>query len=250
MRPASLALLGVAAYGAFLAATVPARWLEARLATAAAARYQVQAADGTLWKGEARAVVNAPGGTLVVDRFAWRFLPSRLLQGRVAFAIDAKGAGFEAAGEASRSFAGWGLRDLTAQADAALAAAMVPLVGRWRPEGRVSIAARGLDISGEDVRGDARIEWKGAAIGLSEVKPLGSYRVEIDADGPGAKLNVSTLEGSLRLTGQGRIDWPARLAFAGEARGEAAKAEALAPLLDLMGPARPDGAHAIDWRTR
>ena len=250
MRPASLALLGVAAYGVFLAATVPARWLETRLATAAPGRYQVHSIDGTLWKGEAQAVVNAPGGTLVVDRVAWRFLPSRLLQGRLAFAVDAKGAGFDAAYEASRSFAGWGLRDLTAQADAALAAAAVPLIGRWRPEGRVSLAAPAIDFSGEEVRGDARIEWKGAGVGLSEVKPLGSYRMELNADGPGAKLNVTTLDGTLRVSGQGRIDWPSRLTFAGEARGEAAKAQALGPLLDLMGPARPDGARAIDWRWR
>jgi general secretion pathway protein N len=250
MRPASLALLGVAAYGVFLAATVPARWLEARLAAAAPGRYQVHSIGGTLWKGEAQAIVNAPGGTLVVDRVAWRFLPSRLLQGRLAFAVDAKGAGFDAAYEASRSFAGWGLRDLTAQADAALAAAVVPLIGRWRPEGRVSLAAPAIDFSGEEVRGDARIEWKSAGVGLSEVRPLGSYRMELNADGPGAKLNLTTLDGSLRVSGQGRIDWPSRLSFAGEARGEAAKAQALGPLLDLMGPARPDGARAIDWRWR
>src|SRR6185369_11952691 len=115
-----------------------------------------------------------PGGTFVVDHLSWRFLPSRLLQGRLAFAVDARGAGFAAAYEASRSFAGWGVRDLAAQADAALATAVVPLIGRWRPEGRVSIAAPAIDVSGEDVRGDARIEWKGAAIALSEVKPLGS----------------------------------------------------------------------------
>src|SRR6185369_2478410 len=142
-----------------------------------------------------------PGGTFVVDHLAWRFLPSRLLQGRVAFAVQARGAGFDAAYEASRSFAGLGVRDLTAQADAALATAVLPLIGRWRPEGRVSVASPAIDLSGEEVRGDARIEWKGAAIGLTEVKPLGSYRVEVSADGPGAKLNVSTLEGALRVSG-------------------------------------------------
>jgi general secretion pathway protein N len=250
MRPASLALLGVVAYGVFLTATIPARWLEARLAAAAPGRYQAHEINGTLWKGDAQGVVNAPGGTLVVDHVAWRFLPSRLLQGRLAFAVDAKGAGFDATYEATRSFAGWGLRDLTAQADTTLATALVPLIGRWRPEGRVSVAAPAIDVSGESVRGDARIEWKGAGLGLSEVKPLGSYRLELEADGPGAKLALTTLDGALRVSGQGRIDWPTRLAFAGEARGEAAKAEALAPILDLMGPARPDGARAIDWRMR
>jgi hypothetical protein len=34
----------------------------------------------------------------------------------------------------------------------------------------------------------------------------------------------------------------------GEARGEAARAAALAPLLDLIGPAKPDGSRTIDVR--
>ncbi len=250
MRPASLALLGVAAYGVFLAATVPARWVEARIAAAAPGRYQALAVNGTLWKGDAQAVVNAPGGTLVIDRFEWTFRPARLLQGRLAFAIDVKGAGFDARYEATHSLAGAGLRDLTAHADAAIAAAVVPLVARWRPEGQVSLTAGSIDVSGQDVRGDARIEWKGAAIGLSEVKPLGTYRLALEAGGPGAKLDLTTIEGSLRVAGKGRVDWPTRLTFTGEARGEAAKAEALGPLLDLMGPARPDGARTLDWRWR
>jgi general secretion pathway protein N len=250
MRPASLAVLGIAAYGVFLAATMPARWIEARLAAAMPGRYQVHAIEGTLWKGDAQAVVNAPGGSLVVDRIEWRFLPSRLLQGRLAFAIDAKGAGFDARYEATHSFAGSGVRDLTAHADAALAAAVVPLASGWRPEGQVTVTASSIEISGQQVRGDARVEWKAAGLALSEVKPLGSYRIELAADGPGAKIAVATLDGPLRFTGQGRVEWPYRLAFAGEASGEAAKAEALGPLLDLMGPRRPDGSRAIDWRMR
>jgi general secretion pathway protein N len=250
MRPLPLAILGIAAYGTFLAATAPARWAEARLAAAMPGRYEAHAVNGTIWNGDAQAVVTAPGGTLVVDRFEWRFLPARLLRAQLAFAIGVRGAGFEARYEAVHAFAGSGVRDLAARADAALVAAAIPLLGRWRPEGQLIVTSPAIDVSGNDVRGDARIEWKAAAVGLSEVKPLGSYRAELKADGPGANLAVTTLEGALRLTGQGRVEWPARITFAGEARGEGANPAALAPLLDMIGPARPDGARAIDWRWR
>src|SRR6185436_19097948 len=147
-----------------------ARWLEARLAEAAPGQYEARALNGTLWRGDGQALVNAPGGTLVVDRLEWRFLPSRLLQGRVAFAIEVKGAGFEATYEAARGFSGWGLRDVKARADAALAVAALPLLGRWRPEGSVTLASPDIEISGEDVRGEATLEWRGAATTLSEVR--------------------------------------------------------------------------------
>jgi general secretion pathway protein N len=250
VRPGSLAILGIAAYSAFLVATVPARWLQARLLPAAPGRYEVSAVDGSLWNGNAQAVVNAPGGTLVVDRIQWTFLPARLLQGRLAFATELKGAGFEAKYEAGRSLAGWALRDLTVRADAALATAALPWIDRWRPEGSVTASSPGIDVAGEDVHGDLRIEWKGAATALSEVRPLGSYRADVLAEGKAARVSLSTLEGALRLTGHGRLEFPTRFTLTGEARGEGPAASTLNPLLDMFGPPRADGARAIQWQVR
>lgn len=250
MRAGTLAIVGIAAYSAFLVATIPARWLAARLEAAAPGRYDVNEANGTLWKGDAQAVLTAPGGTLVVDRAEWSFLPSRLLQGRVAFAISLKGAGFEARYEAGRSLGGWGVRDLSARADAALAAAALPLIARWRPEGSVIATSPALDISGQDVRGNLRLEWKAASTVLSEVKPLGSYRADLVGEGASGKLTLATLEGPLRLSGAGRVEWPTRLTFNGEARAEGANAKALEPLLSILGPAKPDGARTLEWQLR
>jgi general secretion pathway protein N len=250
LRPAALFAIGAVAYVAFLGATIPARWIEARLDASAPRAYEMNAMTGTLWHGEGQAVLQAPGGTLVVDHVGWRFLPSRLLQGRIAFALDVRGAGVEASGEAARTLSGWAVRDLNAQADAALAVAAFPLAGRWRPEGRVSLAAPAIDARGDDIRGEATIEWKSAATTLSQVRPLGSYRAVFAADGPGANVTVSTLEGALSLRGNGRLDWPLRVNFMGEARAEPTRAAQLAPLLDLIGPPKPDGSRTLDLRTR
>lgn len=247
MRPGSLAIFGIAAYSVFLVATMPASWLAARASPGA---YEVRAVNGTIWKGDAQAVVRVGAGSFAVDRAEWDFLPSRLLRGRVAYAMSLRGAGFDARYEAGRSLAGWSVRDLAARADAALAAAALPWIGAWRPEGVVSAASPALDITEREVRGELRLDVKGASTALSEVRPLGSYRADVVAEGAAARVNVATVEGALRLSGQGRLEFPSRFAFTGEARGQGANAAALDPLLNLLGPARPDGARAIDWRTR
>lgn len=249
MRAPSFAIVGVAAYCAFLAAMVPARWLAARL-EAATSGIDVHEPEGTLWKGSARALLTAPGGSLVVDRAQWDFLPSRLLQGRIAFAIGLRGAGFDASCEAGRSPGAWSVRELAVRADAALAAAALPLVARWRPEGAIAASAPRIEVSDDEVRGNLRIEWKSAATALSAVKPLGSYRAEIIGEGASGKLALSTIEGPLRLAGQGLVEWPARLTFTGEARAQGPEARALEPLLEILGPARPDGARALQWQLR
>jgi general secretion pathway protein N len=76
---------------------------------------------------------------------------------------------------------------------------------------------------------------------LSPLKPVGSYRVVL-MGGPAPTVQLSTLEGSLRLSGSG--SWASgHLQFEGEASAAPERAEALANLLNLIGPR--DGARAI-----
>jgi hypothetical protein len=63
-----------------------------------------------------------------------------------------------------------------------------------------------------------------------------------------AQLSVPTLEGPLTVIGTGTLTPPHRLAFSGEARAEGESAKALEPLLDLLGPRRPDGARSVEVR--
>ena len=250
MRPGSLAILGVAAYSAFLVATMPARWVAERVLPPGPRSIALQEIDGTVWNGSARAAVGSYSGTFVVDRVEWHFLPTRLLQGRAAYSVTVRGAGFDGRSELGRSFGGWSVRELTARADAAVATLIAPFIGAWRPEGSVSFTSATLAFDNPELRGDLRIDWTGAATALSEVRPLGSYRADVAAEGRAARVAVSTISGPLRVTGQGQLAFPSQLTFSGEARAEGQQAGALQQLLDLMGPRRADGAHAIEWRTR
>ena len=250
MRLPAIAALGVVAYGFFLVATMPAAFVLARAQDAQPGKFEVREAHGTAWHGSAKVTLNSPGGIVPVERLEWRLLPARLALGRIAFDIAAAAPGIEARYEGARSLTRWDVRNLDVRGAASAMAMVLPWLVPLRPEGTVAITSEKLSTDGRELRGDARIEWKGAAVGLSDVRPLGTYRADIRAEGHAGKVTVTTLEGRLRVTGQGTLTPPTRFDFTGEARAEAADAKALEPLLNLLGPERPDGARSLAWQAR
>ena len=162
--------------------------------------------------------------------------------------MTGRSAGFESRGELARSFSLWEARDVSIEGQAAGAASFMPLIAHWRPEGALAAKAALLSWNDREMYGEARLEWRAAAVALSEVRPLGSYRVELRGEGARAQVAVSTLDGPLEVSGKGTITPPSRLAFSGEARAQGPAAASLQPLLDLMGPRRADGARTLQWR--
>jgi general secretion pathway protein N len=248
LRPLTLAALGAAAYAVFLVALMPASYVAARLEAATRGGVQVHEANGSFWSGSGRATLATPAGPLALEDLEWRFLPARLVAGRLAFAVTGRSAGFDSRAELARSFSMWEARDVAIDGLAAGAASFMPLIAHWRPEGRLAAKAPLLAWNDRELRGEARLEWRAAAVALSEVKPLGSYRIDLKGDGAQARVTLSTIEGPLAIAGQGTITPPSRLAFSGEARAESAAAASLQPLLDLMGPRRADGSRTLQWK--
>lgn len=248
-RVAALAALGIVAYLTFLVATVPAPFIAARVLDVTKGAVMLTGAQGTLWHGDAKARIFPRRGLPVeVEALSWRFQPARLLAGRFSFDVKLGAAGLAGEMEAARAPGGWQVRDLVVRGEAAGLPAFAPILAALRPAGAVTIAAPRLDWNGEDLRGDAMAEWRGASVGWSEVRPLGSYRASLRAAQGPAQVSVVTLDGPLRVTGQGTLTPPMGLAFSGEARADAAQAPALEPLMALIGAKRADGAHAIEWR--
>jgi general secretion pathway protein N len=248
LRPYALAALGLAAYLLFLAATIPASLVAAKVQQAAPGRVVVHSAQGTLWRGTARATVSAlPAAPVVVETIEWRFLPANLAAGQLAFAIRANAAGLTLEGDAAKGFSGWQVSTLKAQGEARALTVFAPIAAPWQPGGTIALTASRLAWDGRDLHGDASLEWRAAATSLSEVRPLGTYRAELHAEGTPAKLTIATLEGPLTIKGTGTLSPAGTFTFSGEARPDAASAKALEPLLNLLGPKRADGANTIAW---
>lgn len=248
MTPLRALALGGVAYGAFLVATVPAQVVARQAERISSGQARLAGAAGTAWNGSARLELEARGVPLAIDELRWRFLPSRLLAGRAAFLVEARSGGLEATAELSRGLLAWQARDLAARADAAILANFFPLTAAWQPAGALVVEAERLEWDGRNAEGGAALEWREASLALSSVRPLGSWRAKATAQGDGAKLGLETLEGPLRLSGEGTLSRAGRLAFSGEARAQAGHERDLGPLLDLVGPARADGARAIELR--
>ncbi len=248
MRPLRLLALGAAAYALFLVATLPAAVVAPRLAAATAGQARLSNTTGSVWKGSARLTVTVRGLSLTVEELRWRFLPSRLAAGRAAFAVEARLGRFETAAEVSRTPLAWRVDDLRGGGDASALAAVLPFAASWQPAGTLVMEAPSIAWEGDRARGSASAEWREAALAFSPVRPLGSWRLQANAEGSAAKLSLSTLKGPLRLSGTGTLPVPGRPAFSGEARAEPGREKDLEPVLALFGPRRPDGAHAIEIR--
>jgi len=246
MRARGFVLLGIVAYAAFLVVTVPARFVVRQLVLPPGV--VLSNVDGTVWHGAARADVTASGADAQVD-LRWRFIPASLVSGRIAFAIEASGTGLEAHGTVARSFGGYEARGVELRADAARLSAVSPLLATWRPQGALTLSAPALAFDEGRARGSARAEWKNASLALTDVRPLGDYRIEASAEGGPAAFTVTTLDGALRIAGHGTFAPPDALAFSGEARAVGNAAAALEPLLNLLGPRRADGARTLEWRS-
>lgn len=248
-RLAALAALGLAAYFAFLAATMPAAFVASMAESRSQGAVRLAEPRGTAWSGEARAaVVLATGGRIDIEALRWRWRPSALAAGRLAFDVEAAAPGLEARGEFGRTFGGMQARDVSIRTEAARLAQALPLLATWKPQGTIQVAAPRVAFDGPSLQGEATLEWRDAAVALSPVRPLGAWKLEATASAEPGKLTLTTLSGPLRLAGQGSFAWPRTLSLDGTARAEGADAAALEPLLDLIGPRRPDGARTITLR--
>lgn len=227
----------------------PARWLAAAVAAASHERVLLLNPRGTVWNGDAQLVFSggagSQGATVLPGSLRWQLHPR-----------------------------GWGL-GMTLQADcctpqplqlqlqprwggAALtvsdgqsgwpAAVLTGLGTPWntvQPSGQLMLSSQGLRldlVQGRlSIKGAAQLDVIDLSSRLSTLRPLGSYRLTLQG-GDQPRLDLSTLGGSLQLSGQGL--WVgSRLRFEGRAQAAPEREEALSNLLNIIG--RRNGAQSI-----
>lgn len=226
----------------------PARWLGSALTQLSGGQIQLANERGTVWQGHADLLLTGGEGSRSLSALpqgvGWRLGP-RWREGGLALA-----ASLSLPCCTTQPLALWlrpGLQDLRMQIGAHQsqwpAVLLAGLGTPWntlRPEGRLMLQTEGLRM--ELVEGRMRLQGKldvdalDMSSRVSTLKPLGSYRVAFQsaADGQGATLDLSTLGGSLELSGQGQ--WVGgRLRFSGFAQAQAGREAALENLLNIIG---------------
>ncbi|NBS46218.1 MAG: type II secretion system protein N [Betaproteobacteria bacterium] len=240
------ALLG--ALGA-LVAFAPAHWLATALAHGSAGHVLLDDARGTVWNGSARLLLTGgPGST---DRAA---LPGRV-DWKITLAPSLPRLQMHVPCCAAQPLAVT-LTPGVASAQLQLDAAALQLPAAWlnglgtpfntlQLGGSLQIRTQGIGITLAQGRlrvdGEAELTVANAVSSLSTLRPLGSYRLQLTG-GDTPRMQLSTLDGALRLQGSGQIVGT-RLRFDGAASAAPSYEDALGNLLNIIG--RRDGGRSI-----
>ena len=228
----------------------PARWLASLVRQASEEHVVLASPRGSLWQGSAQLVLSGGAGSL--DAMA--------LPGRVSWRIRPVWTGLDVqlnaeccmrqAWQLQASPVGWGgmqlaLSDSQSQWPAALLSGLGTPWNTVQAQGQLAASTHGLNVRWTQGRlvlaGRLQLDALQISSRLSTLRPMGSYRLTLLGGSPSA-LELSTLEGSLQLTGQGQ--WVGqRLVFDGAASATPGSVDALSNLLNIIG--RRNGATAV-----
>ena len=227
------ALLGVVGYVVFLAATLPASWIDYALEHASGGALALGDSRGTIWNGRGTLAAKSGDGFRGIVDIQWRSNPLSVFIGKLSIAVTGTAPGAEL-----KANVGVGLRSLRVQKlEASLPVALleraIPAAALAKPQGRVRVTADSLEIGPGNVRGAATAEWSEA--GMSGISRVGDYRLQITGNGDSAAIKLATLRGDLRVRGDGQ--WTAKEPRVVRMRGVAETSPGrkdLEPLLTLL----------------
>ena len=227
----------------------PARWLAAAVREASDGQVLLQDTRGTVWSGSAQLTLSGGAGSL-----ASASLPSRL-SWQVQPGLTGLGVRLEASCCLVQPWQFWlapawsGATLRVSDSPSAWPAEILMGLGTpfntIAPQGQLALTTRGLVlawVAGRlQVTGQAQLDAQDISSRLSTLRPMGSYRFTL-AGGTAPELLLSTLRGSLLLSGRGQ--WVGgKLRFVGEASSASEHQAALSNLLNIIG--RRNGARSI-----
>lgn len=235
--------LGMAVIAITTVTALPASWLANAVAERSQQRVLLADAQGTLWQGSATLALSAGTGsetaTALPGRLQWSVAFWPLLSGTARIVLNHTEAMAQPV-EVRVTPLGWQAQAGAARLPATLLEGIGAPFNTLRPDGRMRIdwtAMRGRFVTGggepAGLFGHLTVRIEQVSSAVSRLRPLGSYRAEIDWTGATGTLTLTTTEGPLHLAGTGRLGGKAR--FEGTAHADADAATPLAPLLSLLG---------------
>ena len=216
---------------------MPAAWIVPQFSKATGGHVNLVDPAGSLWHGSATLMLAAgsdgTGATLLPGRIQWTtaFLP--LLTGRVHMTMRQT----EAMPDAVTLDATTRGATLT---EGQIAVPATLLSGLGAPfntldfDGNVRLAWTQFRLLNRNAYGQVVVTLDDMASRVSRVKPLGSYRVAMQAEGASATIDLSTSKGPLMLNGNGSVS-QGSTSFQGTAKAAPDQRENLAGLLNLLG---------------
>jgi general secretion pathway protein N len=234
----------------------PASWLDGIILQASEGRLRMADTQGGLWSGSGRLVLanvdssetraNRSGndslvsGVQIPGRCSWQLNPWPLFLAQLDIRLKLEGMKETVSikGNRQKLVGTAGSFDLPQ-------IRMDRLGSPWntiQPSGALSVRWDSFYVEQGKFVGKAAVTVAQAASALSNVRPLGSYRIDIDSNGQKAQMSIATLNGPLQLDGQGEWTLRGGLKFLAYAQATAEQLK-LQPLLSLLG--KRDGDRTI-----
>ncbi|SAL63984.1 type II secretion system protein N [Caballeronia telluris] len=236
---AALPIIAVALLSVFftLLAMMPAAWIVPQFSKTTGGHVNLVDPAGSLWQGSASLMLAAgtdgSGATLLPGRIEWTTAFWPLFTGRVHMTMRQTQAMPDAVTVDAT------LRGATVSPGAIVVPAAL-LSGLGAPfntldiDGDVRLSWTDWRVFGRNTYGQLVVSLNDIGSRVSRVKPLGSYRVVLQAQGASATIDLSTSKGPLMLDGHGTLS-PQSTEFHGTASAAPEARENLAGLLNLLG---------------
>ena len=196
-------------------------------------RLRLVDARGTIWNGSALlGVSDGRQVMLVPGRVSWKIGLSALGAGRVTAQVAHPS--LPAPLAVSLGPGSISLKAGQAELPAALLVALGTPFNTIRPGGALGLRWTDVEVISGALGGSFQIEWRDAQSALSTVAPLGTFRLQITGGPDGARLQLDTVRGPLRLQGSGTVRG-GHLSFKGRASADPEMRPALIGLISVLG---------------
>ena len=224
----------------------PAAWLSSALEKQTGGRLTLGDAQGTLWRGSAFIGVapgrNDPVTPLLPGRFAWRISPLLLL-GQVDVELENKES-LEQPLKITGGWSQWQFSPDAVQLPAERLAGLGAPLNTIQPSGQMKLSWGPMQLArqGQSVAltGAMNMDLTDIASRLSQIRPLGAYRIAVNFNGTDANMELKTSSGPMLLSGTGTLK-NGQFHFSGQAEAEEGQEQKLANLLNLLGQHHKDG---------
>lgn len=247
--------LACAVLGVLLALVLyfPAHWAASAIGRLSGERITLVNAQGTVWSGSAQLVLRGGAGsrdaTTLPGRLVWRLRPgwetvpgdalgSFALTASLSDRADLAAPWRVVATRDAEGRARIGITDLDWRGPAGMLRGLGTPWNTLSFEGALRLSAQHLQLrqsaQGWQFNGRLLIEADAVSSRISTVRPLGSYRMELDGQAGSTGLALATTQGVLQLQGEGSVVG-GQLRFQGSARAEPERRAALGNVLNLIG---------------
>jgi hypothetical protein len=239
---------GALFYALFLAATLPAWWMEKLLDHLGQGQVALRDTSGTFWNGEGLLSVRAPGQRVPPARVQWALKPLGLFTGEIQTDISASNGDIEGHATLRLGYHRLGVTAVDITLPAALTGAVYAPASLAAPTGRLRILSSSAELSAAGLSGDIQLDWLNAGARFGGLAEIGDYRLTISGHGPSAGLHLDTLRGKTTLTAQG--EWQLSGNGALSLEGALSAGEHDAVLLPLLpNPRREGDQHRFTLQT-